>query len=176
MNRNEVAKLLAIAIAAYGYMQEKDTRPLASVWAKMLGDISYADADAALVSHIASSKFFPSVAEIREGVARLNGAMNMMTADEAWNLVIGAIRRGGHYNAASEFSALPPDVQAIVGSPRDLRELGMVETSALGNEKARFRMAWESRAKRNEYLAVMPAEIRNRLEGVADKLRLGSGK
>jgi len=39
MNRNEVAKLLAIAIAAYGYMQEKDTRPLASVWAKMLGDI-----------------------------------------------------------------------------------------------------------------------------------------
>jgi len=37
-------------------------------------------------------------------------------------------------------------------------------------------MAWESRAKRNEYLAVMPAEIRNRLEGVADKLRLGSGK
>lgn len=175
MKPKEVAKLVGIAVGAYPYMQEKDNGAVTEVWCKLLADLDYPDAEAALVSHISSNRFFPTVADIREGAAKLKGSVSMMTADEAWKLVSKAIRNGA-YGSDAEFRALPPEVQVVVGSPRDLKEMGLMDSGDLGNERARFRMAWEARAQRSQYLAVMPAEVRGRLEAVSEKLRLGDGR
>ena len=67
---------------------------------------------------------------------------------------------------------LPPQVQRVIGSPGALRELGLLDAGELGNERARFRMAWEARTARERELALLPPTLRQQLEGVAERLRL----
>lgn len=166
MKPNEITKLLAMAIAAYGYMQDKEPGAIAAVWRETLSDLSFDDARAALVRHISTNRFFPTVADIRDGAATISGSVSMMTADEGWRLVIQAARNAA-YHAADEFERLPPEVQAALGSASALRELALVPESELGNERARFRMGWEARQHRAQHMAALPKGIRERLESVA---------
>ena len=111
------------------------------------------------------------MAELREAAARLSGAAPALTHDEAWQLVRRAAGNSA-YGAAAEFAALPPQVQRAVGSPVALRELGLLDAGELGNERARFRLAWEARAARERELALLPPSLRQRLEAAADRRRL----
>lgn len=42
--------------------------------------------------------------------------------------------------------------------------------------RAQFRMAWESQEKRIREYNVLPSEIRQIIEGVAERLKLGDGR
>ena len=53
-----------------------------------------------------------------------------MTAQEAWNLVARAIRNSG-YESRKEYDNLPPDIQRLVGSPEQLRDWAMMDSSTV---------------------------------------------
>lgn len=105
MKASETAKLLAVISAAYPNFQADESR--AKVWAQMLADVDYRVADIAVWRHIATSKFPPSIAEIREQ-ARIALQGPEYTATESWEEFIQGIRRFGQYREQEALDSFHP--------------------------------------------------------------------
>lgn len=102
MTPSEAAKLAATALTAYqhvrtvGAMTAKERGATMDLWGAVLGDLDYSDANAALLRHIATSEFFPTVAELRRIVAASQHGRRRPGID-AWGDVKAAISRDGRY-------------------------------------------------------------------------------
>ncbi|WP_026676753.1 replicative helicase loader/inhibitor [Fictibacillus gelatini] len=168
MNRKEIINLLAIATANFPSMQEKDMKPTAILWEKALNDIDYNIAEKALLKVLSTSKFFPTISEIREAAADLTQPRTL-DAMEAWGLIVEAIRRYGLYNPGKAMESLPDEVVEMV-KQFTWRELCLSENPE--TLRAQFRMAWETRSKRQKELKALPTDIRQMIEGFTDKTKL----
>ncbi len=83
MNEKEALNLLGLTLANFPNMQEKDMRPTANLWAKMLSDVPYKTAEQALLYVLSTAKFFPTIAEIREAVVKIS-TPELPAPMEAW--------------------------------------------------------------------------------------------
>lgn len=67
MTEKEVAKLMALIKLAYPNWQCGQESPALKLWAQALADVDASQATEALVRHINTCKFAPTIAEIRAG-------------------------------------------------------------------------------------------------------------
>jgi len=157
-------------------MQSKRVGPIADVWTMTLSDLPYEVARQALAAHISSSHFFPTVADIREQAVKLTQP-RMLDWAEAWGLVMDAVRRHGSYHEQAALASLPADV-AETARRIGWREICLCEDVSV--VRGQFRMAWETIAKRQAELAVLPAplrsQLRSQLEKVAQRMALPEGR
>ena len=171
MNRKEIINLLGIATANFPNMQERDMKPTAILWEKSLSDIPYDIAEKALIKVLATSKFFPTIAEIREAAADITQPRTI-DAIEAWGLVIKAIRRYGSYRESEAIASFPEDVAQMV-KRFGWRELCLNENP--DTLRAQFRMAWETQSKRENDMRLLPTDIKNAIEGLSNNMKMISG-
>jgi len=112
-------------------------------------------------AHIAHSKWWPKVSELRESCAELSARRDgVPTAFEAWAEVTKQVRRcPGQRNWSNELIPLAMDgiggMQAYGLSPVD-------QTSAW---RARFYQSYESLIKRERYRIMLPVMTRSRVGG-----------
>lgn len=131
------------------------------LWYDMLKDMDYRSAYIGLKNHVATSKFAPTIADIRNGAAISQPQeLNEM---EAWSLVSKAIRNSG-YNSADEFAKLTPLVQKAVGLPSQLRTWALDENYNEQVAMSSFQRAYKAELKRQEELQKTPQNIRNLIE------------
>ncbi len=168
MNRTEVINLLGMATANFPSMQEKDMRPTATLWEQALSDIKYDVAQKALIKVLSTSKFFPTVAEIREAAMEITQP-RYMDAMEAWDLIVQAIRKFGYIDEKGGLESLPEDVRAMA-KRFGWRELCLDENP--DTLRAQFRMAWETQSKRIKEVQKLPREIREMLEGLSNNMKM----
>lgn len=171
MNRKEIINLLAIATANFPSMQERDMKPTAVLWENALSDITYDVAEKALLKVLSTSKFFPTIAEIREAAAQITQP-RQMDAIEAWGLIVDAIRKYGFYREKEAMESLPEDV-AQMAKRFTWRELCLSENP--DTLRAQFRMAWEAQSKRKKEIQALPQEIREAIEGLTEKMKMIGG-
>lgn len=149
MTKLEAAKLVAVLTAAYP--SAKVTDRTSEAFEHMLADLDGEVASKAVARIIATSRFFPSIAEIRETVTDLEcGAIR--AGGDAWCDVLEQSRRVG-YTGRPRFD--DPIVRAIVAR-WGWRALCLSETGAA--DRARFIELYEALAKR---------ERADRISGVA---------
>lgn len=172
MNRKEIINLLAIATANFPNMQERDMKPTAVLWEKSLSDIDYGTAEKALLKVLSTSRFFPTIAELREAIADITNPRSI-DAMEAWGLIGQAIRKYGFYRQAEAVASLPSDVADMV-KRFTWRELCLSEN--IDTIRAQFRMAWETQSKRKKEMNALPVDIRNLLESSTRPLLLNKGE
>lgn len=171
MNRKEIISLLGIATANFPSMQERDMKPTAVLWEKSLSDIPYDVAEKAVIKVLATSKFFPTIAEIREAAAQLTQPRKL-DAIEAWGMIVHAIRRYGYYREKEAMESLPADVVQMV-KRFTWRELCLNENP--DTLRAQFRMAWETQSKRENEMMALPQEIRNTITALSDGMKMIGG-
>lgn len=159
MNLQEAKTLVAMTVANWPQMQDKDMSATAKLWATMLADIPYETAKQALIKVLATARYFPTMADIREALVDLTQGKDM-TADEAWGCVVQAIRRYGYYQPEKGMATLPREVRAVV-EHFGWRELCASEEPDV--IRGQFRMAWEARVKRARELATLPPAVRQRI-------------
>lgn len=161
MKVDEFAKL-ADAIKTYFPRDNMlPTDATMELWYDMLKDMDYQSAYIGLKNHVATSKFAPTIADIRNGaVISQPQELNEM---EAWSLVSKAIRNSG-YNSADEFAKLPSLVQKAVGLPSQLRTWALDENYNEQVAMSGFQRAYKSELKRHEELQKMPQNVRNLIE------------
>ena len=70
MNRTEITELLAIAKSAYPTVKIENPKAVVTAWEIGLGDYEAESVAKALRFHIETSKFFPTVADIRDKMVR----------------------------------------------------------------------------------------------------------
>lgn len=168
MNRTEIINLLGIATANFPNLQQKEMKPTAVLWEKALADIPYEVAEKAIIKVLATSKFFPTIAEIREATAQITQPRTI-DAMEAWGLIIEAIRKFGYTRQKEAMEFLPSDVGEMV-KRFTWWELCMSENP--DTLRAQFRMAWETQSKRTNELKAIPTDIRLMIEDMTKGMKL----
>lgn len=184
MTRDDVLQTLAILKAAYPSsfqvngraMPKRDAEAMVQLWTRQFADED-AGAVRAAVENLISSRttgFSPTVGEIKDQLHRLRTVDGINDA-QAWTLVEKACRRG-LYNAREEFDKLPPDVQAAVGGPEQLKSWAAMDSETVNSVVAsNFRKTYHTVKVREKEKAMMPPEVKAFIAGVAENLKLGDG-
>lgn len=132
------------------------------LWFDMLNDLDYLSAYASLKKHVATNRFPPTIADIREGATDFTTPQELNEM-EAWSLVSKAIRNSGYYSV-EEFEKLPLLVQKAVGLPSQLRTWALDEDYNEQVTMSSFQRAYKSELKRHEELQKMPQNVRQLIE------------
>ena len=128
------------------------------LWYDMLKDMDYKSAYIGLKNHVATSRFPPTIADIRNGT--VISQPNELNEAEAWSLVSKAIRNSG-YNSAEEFAKLPPLVQKAVGLPSQLRTWALDENFNEQLASSNFMKCYRNELARQREFQKMPKEVQN---------------
>lgn len=143
-------------------------RPTAVLWERTLSDLPADVAEAALMMVLATSRYFPTVADIRAAAAQIQNPQ-AMDASEAWGQVAAALRKFGLYQAKEAMEYLSPDVAAMV------QRFGWYElchADKIDVIRGQFMRAWDAFAKGRQEMAVLPASVRVLIEGMAEQKSL----
>lgn len=136
------------------------------LWFRELEDIPYQVAEAVLRKWVATNKWSPSIAEIRESAANMvNG--EQLTWGEAWEKALNAVRRYGSYNKQAALESLDPLTRRCV---ENIGYLDLCMSENIMVERAHFQKIFEIYAKREQTEQRLSAPLLS----VIDKLRLGS--
>lgn len=167
MTKQQISVLIALTAANFPNMQERDMRPTANLWQELLSDIPFEVAKAAIIKILATARFWPTVAEIREAAAAITNP-HILSPAEAWALVEQANDRYGYYRAEEGMKSLPPLVQTIVKSLSGFREVCASEEP--GVVRGQFMKMYDQYAAREREKAVLPSDILELVEGKAKLL------
>ena len=151
MTDDQAGNLVGMALSGFPHLQDKAMGPTVTLWQKMLDDIPYPLAEAALCSVLATCKYFPNVAEIREAALSLTGS-KAPTALEAWGQVREAIRRD------KPASTLHPAIQKAILAFGGLDGIGYSEN--ITYIEGRFLKDYNPLAVEENNQAVLPEAVR----------------
>ena len=160
MNRADVTKLFALISAAYPRDKTfaSTDAQTALMWYELLKDMPFEAVTAALSKHSATSPFPPSIAELRAAVTPSG-----ISPDEAWGIVIKAIRDYGCYSQLEARDSMPLEVWTTVDR-MGWRELCM--TDNVDVIRAQFMRMYDAQSKRERERNVLPAGLAQRLEAI----------
>lgn len=171
MTREEVAKILAVISTAYPNFKVENKSMTVDSWHFLLEEYSYSDISTALKTFICTSNsaFAPSVSELI-GMAHRTAQLAQKSGSEVWSAVRKAISRASYY-ADEEFAKLPNDAaRRAVGSPSQLRIWAMDEDFNEGVESSNFYKRYDAELKRENEIAMMPAEAKAKLQTIQQGL------
>ncbi len=174
MNQQEFSTF-AMAIRTY-YPKENilPNQQALALWFRELQDIPFQVAEAALRKWVATNKWSPSIAEIRETAATIcNG--EGQTWGEGWEKVLKAVKKYGMYNIGPALESLDPMTRQAVEQV-GFRDICLSEN--IGVERANFRMVYETLADRQKTAQQVSFPLQQVIEklGSSDMLQLGKGE
>ena len=183
MTREETLAIMGVLKAAYPTfykdMRRSEAEGIVDLWSSMFDQEPAQLVAVAVKAHIANDKkgYPPHIGAIKEAIVKLQ-TPEAMTEQEAWGLVLKALRNG-IYGAQKEFDALPPMVQRLVGSPSQLKEWAMMDGDAVNSVVAsNFQRSYKVRAASEREFMALPADVRGVMEQLgagAAMPRLGDG-
>lgn len=114
------------------------------LWFEMLKDIDYRAAITSVKRWVSLEKFCPTIAEIREMSAEIQGE-KYDEIGEAWELVLKAVRNYGQYRTEDALNSLPPLVRKCV------KQVGFKDiclSEKIGVERAAFKNFYDTEVKK----------------------------
>jgi hypothetical protein len=165
MTREDTIKILSVLRGAYPAFYRDITKQEAestiALWESMFDEEPYELVGAAVKAFISGDGkgFPPAIGQIKDRI-RLITTPEEMTEQEAWAYVSKALRNST-YGSEEEFAKLPPEVQAVVHDPGQLRQWAMspaedVESVIASNFMRSFRVKQKTT---KEYMA-LPTEVK----------------
>lgn len=180
MTRKDVAGILALLQteypASFSRLSPEQMHGKVNLWAEILANDDPKLVYAAVKAIVAGDarEFAPGIGEIRTRMHELTAPAER-SEGEAWALVSKACRNGT-YGYKTEFDKLPPDVQAAVGSPEQIREWAMMDEETVQSVVAsNFMRAFKTVSKRTKQTAMLPDSVKALLGDVGNNLRLEEG-
>ena len=126
------------------------------LWYRQLNDIPYNVAEVALNKWVATNKWSPSIADIREMATDVQNGYKPDWG-EGWEQVQRAIRRFGYYNQAKALESMDEITRRVV------QQMGWNNLCLSENEtadRANFRMIYERLIERQRQDAQLPEGLR----------------
>lgn len=165
MNKQEFS-LFTMALKTY-YPRENllpNTQAM-ELWYQQLQDIPYRTAEAALNQWVATNKWSPSIADIRETAAGVASG-EVLDWGEGWEQVLKAIRKYGLYRAEDAMESFDPITRKCV-ERLDFKQICMSEN--ISADRANFRMIYEQLAERRRQEAQTPEALKNLIGDIQRK-------
>ena len=163
MNAQEFGKFAAALRTYYSRENILPNKQAMELWFRQLQDIPYEAAEAILSKWVATNKWSPSIADIRNGMAEIQNGGAVEDWGEGWNKAMAAIRKYGSYNEAEALDSLPPLTRETV------RRLGYKSLCWSENQvadRANFRQVYEILEKRQVEDRKVPLPVREKIAGL----------
>lgn len=154
-----IAKGMKAVYTQPTFLPDKDAL---NVWYKLLEDIDYTTANAAIQKYMMTQKFPPTIADIREMAATVANGDKPLWSD-GWEQVLTAIKRYGSYGQAEAMASLDGLTRQVV------QRLGYMELCRSENimaDRANFRMMFEQLADRKQKTSQLSIGLSELIEGV----------
>lgn len=169
MNKQEFA-LFASALRTY-YPRENilPNQQAMELWFRELQDIDSKVAETALRQWVATNKWSPSIADIREAASSVQSG-DLPDWGDGWEQVLKAIRYFGTYRIPEAMESFDPITRQCV-ERLGFRNLCMSESP--NQDRANFRMIFEQlaeRKKKNAQLALPLKQAIQAIQGEQKKL------
>lgn len=172
MTKNEVVDLFRMICLLFPYSAKYYANADAfsrDTWHSMLEDEPAEMVAMALKKHAATNKWAPAIAEILETIGRIKYPETYIDPDEAWGMVMHAVRKFGYYHPEEAFASLPSIVASTVRT-YGWRDLCLSEN--LGVDRGQFRKAYEVRLLREREKATMPEKLQRELATISARMNL----
>lgn len=139
-----------------------------SLWYEQLADIPYKVAEVALKKWVATNKWSPSIAEIREACSTIvNGELPDWS--EGWEKTMKAIRRYGSYRPKEALDSLDELTRETV-ERIGYREMCVTEN--IGYYRTNFKTVFETLANRKKLDKQLPPQLTKLIDGMRGTERL----
>ena len=165
MTREDTIKILSVLRGAYPAFYRDITKQEAestiALWESMFDEEPYELVAAAVKAFISGDGkgFPPAIGQIKERIRQITQPEEM-TEQEAWTLVSKALRNST-YGSEEEFAKLPPEIQAVVHDPGQLRQWAIgpaedVETVIASN----FMRSFRAKQKASKEFMALPTSVK----------------
>lgn len=164
MEKGEFAKIAMALREFYPQANILKTEVAMNLWYDMLKDIDYRAASDIVAQWVSTNKWPPTIADIREGVAKLT-LPEIPDWSEGWEAVMNAIHRWGMHRESEALSSLP---EIACKAVKRIGWQNICLSEEIGVERANFRQIYDAIAERERKTAQLPpgltASIARRLE------------
>ena len=170
MTRQEFWQFAAAIRTYYSRENILPNEQAMELWYRQLQDIPFPVAEAILAKWVATNKWSPSIADIRDSMAEIQNGGPADDWGEAWDQAMTAIRRFGSYEEAAAMESLPPLTRETV------RRLGYKSLCWSENQmadRANFRQVYETLAKRKTETDKIPLPVRSVLAALTEGFARG---
>lgn len=171
MSKEEFSALVMALRTYYPRENILPNQQAVRLWYQELQDIPYSVAEAGLRKWVATNKWSPSIAEIREMAETIKTGDNPDWGD-GWEQVLMAVRKYGTYRIAEAMESLDPITRECV-ERLGFGNICMSENISV--DRANFRMIYEQIAERKKKEAQIPENLKNLIETIQQKhLQIGA--
>lgn len=149
MTRDEAKAIVLTIVSTYPNFKPTDLAFTVDTWANIFAEDEYRMISSALRKYIRTSRtgYAPTPGQLID-IAYSEDGKTAMTGQEAWSLVMNAMRNSA-YNSEYEFSKLPEAVQRAVGSAERLRQLAITENLNYQVEMSLFVKTYEAKVEQH---------------------------
>lgn len=162
MTKKEFGK---IAMALKTYYPRESLLPndeALELWYRQLCDLQYGVAEAALNKWVATSKWSPTVADLRKNAIEIKLG-NQQDWGEGWERVLKAIRKYGTYDGKRALEELDEISRECV---KRLGWYNLCMSEHMTTDRANFRMIYEELAARRKEQAQLPEQLRTQIDAI----------
>lgn len=156
MNKQEFA-VFASALRTY-YPKEKllPNEQAMALWFQQLQDIPFKVAEVTLNKWVATNKWSPSIADIREQATEMTQG-SVKDWGEAWREVLNAVHAYGSYQQAEAMESLDELTRQAV---KRIGYMSICMSENIATERANFRMVYEQLQQRQKQDAQLPPRLK----------------
>lgn len=170
MTRIEFSKLMAFITAA---VDKPVARPTVDAYYEMLGDLPYDLAAVAVKKIIATDEYptLPTIGKIRQAAAEISRG-HILSAPEAWGMVLKAVHEYGYYREGEALAALPEQVAEVV---RWMGFQTICMSEKISVVRGQFLKMYETQQRRESEQALLPPAVRDAIAQVEGGLKMIGG-
>ncbi len=146
MTKQEFATFAMAMRTYYPKEQILPNQQAMELWYREIGDLPYPVVEASLRKWVATNKWSPSIAEIREMAANIQNG-DPLSWGESWERALNAVRKYGSYNQAAAMESLDPLTRKCVES---IGFMTLCMSENIMVERAHFQKIFDVYAKREQ--------------------------
>lgn len=169
MTKQEFGRLVAVIRGVYRDDKFLANNESAQVWYELLKDIDYERAKAAVMKHSLTSKWTPTIAELREQAADIQTDKKDWSA--GWLEVMFAVRRYGYMDEVGALNSMSPLTREVT------KRLGWKQICESGTDgltalRANFRMIYEQKQNDIKQEKQLPEGFREAVKQLNNSMKL----
>lgn len=175
MSRTEMVQIITLLAGNYETIANKSQQQkelMLNTWYECLGDLDYKLVLQAVKKTIIESPYPPTIHEVRKNAIEFVNPTTQKTGIEAWNEAIKMISNG-LYMTEEQFNNYSSEVKRFFGSVNQVRQLAMVDMETINTvTKGQFLKQYDILVQRDKEEKLLPAPMKEMIEGLANKFAL----
>lgn len=161
MTREETTKVLAVLYSEFGNkpISDVEVNDKINLWATMFKDDDARMVNLAVYKLLATSKWFPKIAEVKAAIAEMHGNQ-VIDSGEAWGEVTRAIRKYGYSQEEKAIASMNPLTASAV---KYMGWRNICESEDMMADRAHFLRIYEQLSNKEKEKLQVPIGIQNKI-------------